>query len=106
MTIARRTLLQLSLLGAAGRLALPPSPIEAAEDKRTRWIFLGSKGGPRITTGRSNPANVLLIDNEPYIVDCGAGISKRLAEANNRCRTSAMSSLPICIRTMCSNTAI
>jgi ribonuclease BN (tRNA processing enzyme) len=82
MTIARRTLLQLSLLGAAGRLALPPSPIEAAEDKRTRWIFLGSKGGPRITTGRSNPANVLLIDNEPYVVDCGAGISKRLAEAN------------------------
>jgi ribonuclease BN (tRNA processing enzyme) len=54
---------------------------KAAGDKRTRWIFLGTKGGPRVTTGRSNPANVLLVDNEPYIVDCGPGVSKRLAEA-------------------------
>jgi ribonuclease BN (tRNA processing enzyme) len=87
MMIARRTLLKLSLLGAtAGRFALPAAPAnaagdKAAGDKRTRWIFLGTKGGPRVTTGRSNPANVLLVDNEPYVVDCGPGVSKRLAEA-------------------------
>jgi ribonuclease BN (tRNA processing enzyme) len=90
--IARRMLLKLSLLGAtAGQFALPAAPAKAAGnkaagnkaagDKRTRWIFLGSKGGPRVTTGRSNPANVLLVDNEPYVVDCGPGVSKRLAEA-------------------------
>jgi ribonuclease BN (tRNA processing enzyme) len=85
--IARRTLLKWSLLGAtASQFALPALPAKAAGDKaagdkRTRWIFLGTKGGPRVTTGRSNPANVLLVDNEPYVVDCGPGVSKRLAEA-------------------------
>lgn len=85
--IARRTLLKWSLLGAtAGQFASPSLPAKAAGDKaagdkRTRWIFLGTKGGPRVTTGRSNPANVLLVDNEPYVVDCGPGVSKRLAEA-------------------------
>ena len=80
--IARRTLLKWSLLGAtASQFALPALPANAAGDKRTRWIFLGTKGGPRVTSGRSNPANVLLVDNEPYVVDCGPGVSKRLAEA-------------------------
>jgi ribonuclease BN (tRNA processing enzyme) len=89
----RRSLLKLSLLGAtAGELASWPasSPAADAKDaelavgkpKRTRWIVLGSKGGPRVTTGRSNPANVLLVDDVPYIIDCGIGITKRLVEAN------------------------
>jgi ribonuclease BN (tRNA processing enzyme) len=86
--IDRRRLLKLSMLGAvAGNSMLPSTSSRAAEPgaaaspKRTRWIFLGTKGGPRITTGRSNPANVLLVDDVPYVVDCGAGISKRLVEA-------------------------
>ncbi len=86
--IDRRGLLKLSMLGAvAGGSVLTSMPAGAAEPtaaaapKRTRWIFLGTKGGPRITTGRSNPANVLLVDGVPYVVDCGAGVSKRLVEA-------------------------
>jgi ribonuclease BN (tRNA processing enzyme) len=86
--IDRRGLLKLSMLGAvAGNWMLPSTsssaaePSAAASPKRTRWIFLGTKGGPRITTGRSNPANVLLVDDVPYVVDCGAGVSKRLVEA-------------------------
>ncbi|UZE46701.1 MBL fold metallo-hydrolase [Rhodopseudomonas sp. P2A-2r] len=83
MTIDRRTLLKLSMMGAAAsHFALPVATAQAApEAKRTRWVFLGTKGGPRITTGRSNPANVLLVDNVPYVVDCGYGVAKRLAEA-------------------------
>lgn len=84
--IDRRALLKLSLLGAAaGELGFLPAASPAAESatasKRTRWIVLGSKGGPRVTTGRSNPANVLLVDDVPYIIDCGIGITKRLVEA-------------------------
>ena len=82
MAIDRRALLKLSLFGAAaGSLVLPAAPALAADDKSTRWIFLGTKGGPRVGTGRSNPANVLLVDNVPYVVDCGPGVSKRLVEA-------------------------
>lgn len=83
MSIDRRTLLKLSA-AAAGTLALPAQALAQASSpakKRARWIFLGTKGGPRITTGRSNPANVLIVDDVPYVVDCGPGISKRLVEA-------------------------
>lgn len=82
MAMDRRTLLKLSLLGvAASSLGSPSAPAVAADGKRTRWIFLGTKGGPRIGGIRSNPANVLLVDDVPYVVDCGPGVSKRLTEA-------------------------
>ncbi|HEY8335075.1 MAG TPA: MBL fold metallo-hydrolase [Tardiphaga sp.] len=83
MTIDRRTLLKLSM-AAAGTLALPAQALAqtaAPARKRARWIFLGTKGGPRVTTGRSNPANVLIVDDVPYVMDCGPGVSKRLVEA-------------------------
>ena len=78
MTIDRRALLGFSMLGGlAWSLGLPANAAESG----TRWIFLGTKGGPRIGTGRSNPANVLMVDGVPYVVDCGPGISKRMVEA-------------------------
>ncbi len=81
MSTDRRDFLKLSLLGAAAT-AWPFAAARAAGDpKQTRWIILGSKGGPRVTTGRSNPANVLLVDGVPYVVDCGYGVAKRLEQA-------------------------
>ena len=83
MTTDRRDFLKLSLLGAAVTalpVAIAPA-MAATEPKGTRWIILGSKGGPRVTTGRSNPANVLLVDGVPYVVDCGYGVAKRLVQA-------------------------
>jgi ribonuclease BN (tRNA processing enzyme) len=83
MTMDRRDLLKLPLLTAvAGTWPFAVAAAEPAEaPKRTRWIILGSKGGPRVTAGRSNPANVLLVDGVPYVVDCGYGVAKRLVEA-------------------------
>ncbi len=83
MTTDRRDFLKLSLLGAAVTalpVAIAPA-MAATKSKGTRWIILGSKGGPRVTTGRSNPANVLLVDGVPYVVDCGYGVAKRLVQA-------------------------
>jgi ribonuclease BN (tRNA processing enzyme) len=85
MPIDRRKLLQLSVAGGlAGSLGLKAGAATAAEAEAatgTKWIFLGTKGGPRVTTGRSNPANVLLVDGVPFVVDCGPGVTKRLVEA-------------------------
>lgn len=87
MTMDRRTLLKLSAMGAiAGSAAAsaaqaqtaPPAPVGK---RKARWICLGTKGGPRVGTGRSNPANVLIVDDVPYVVDCGPGVSRRLVEA-------------------------
>jgi ribonuclease BN (tRNA processing enzyme) len=45
----------------------------------TRVILLGTKGGPRVgESGRSNPSTLILINDIPYIVDCGYGTSKQM----------------------------
>jgi ribonuclease BN (tRNA processing enzyme) len=49
---------------------------------RTRIILLGTKGGPRFSTsGRSNPATLILINDVPYLVDCGYGTTRQLLAA-------------------------
>ena len=53
------------------------------EKKSTRVILLGTKGGPRVgEAGRSNPSTLVLINDVPYLVDCGYGVSKQLITAN------------------------
>lgn len=66
---------------AALTLASAFSPISgfSQNKSRTRLILLGTKGGPRVAnTGRSNPSTLLLIDNEPYVIDSGYGTTRQL----------------------------
>jgi ribonuclease BN (tRNA processing enzyme) len=52
---------------------------DSQEKKGTRVILLGTKGGPRVgASGRSNPSTLVLINDVPYIVDCGYGTSRQL----------------------------
>lgn len=52
------------------------------QKKPTRVILLGTKGGPRVgESGRSNPSTLILINEIPYIVDCGYGASKQMLTA-------------------------
>lgn len=48
---------------------------------RTRIVFLGTKGGPRVDNGRSNPANLIEIGGTRVVLDCGMGVSRQLAAA-------------------------
>ena len=56
------------------------SPIGfAQQQKSTRVVLLGTKGGPRVgESGRSNPSTLIMINDVPYLVDCGYGASKQL----------------------------
>ena len=47
----------------------------------TRIILLGTKGGPAAVASRSEPANLLIVDGTPYLIDVGAGTVRRIAEA-------------------------
>jgi ribonuclease BN (tRNA processing enzyme) len=47
----------------------------------TRLILLGTKGGPRVGRGRANPANVVAVNDRPYVIDCGYGITRQLIDA-------------------------
>src|ERR1043166_4952143 len=59
------------------------NPRVLAQENRTRIILLGTKGGPTLSTrsARSNASTLLLINNVPYVVDCGYGVSRQLINA-------------------------
>lgn len=65
-------------LGTAGN-ALAQA-VKAAGNKGTQLVLLGTKGGPRVGGERSNPASVLLIDGEPFVVDCAYGVAAQLVK--------------------------
>ena len=79
----RRDLLKLSLLGGLASLAKTPLAHAQSQAKgRTRIVFLGTKGGPRVEMGRSNPANLIEINGTRIVLDCGMGVTHQLAAAN------------------------
>jgi len=69
------------LLVGAGALALLPVAGLAQQEKRTRLVLLGTKGGPRVSPAKlpKNPSNLILINGVAYVVDCGYGTSAQLA---------------------------
>jgi len=72
----------ISAASAASFLALTRAG-DAQDKKRTRIILLGTKGGPRVgEAGRSNPSTLILINDVPYVVDCGYGVSRQLIKAD------------------------
>ena len=77
--IDRRDALKLTLAGAAA-LAAPMVRAQTAKP-RTRVVFLGTKGGPRVGVGPSNPANLVMVNDTPFVIDCGMGVSHQLVTA-------------------------
>lgn len=57
------------------------TPVPTTASPRLGWITLGTQGGPSPSTDRSQPANLLLVNGQPWIVDCGDGAMERLAAA-------------------------
>jgi ribonuclease BN (tRNA processing enzyme) len=67
--------------GCAVSHALLPR-IGLGQAKGIRIVLLGTKGGPRVgESGRSNPSTLIMINDIPYLVDCGYGTSKQLLSA-------------------------
>lgn len=62
----------------AGQSALTPEKKVSG----TRLILLGTAGGPRPNKVRSSPAQVILVNSVPYVVDCGYGVARQLAMAD------------------------
>jgi ribonuclease BN (tRNA processing enzyme) len=77
--IDRRDALKLTLAGAAAFAA--PALLAQTAKPRTRIVFLGTKGGPRVGVGPSNPANLVMVNETPFVIDCGMGVSHQLVTA-------------------------
>jgi ribonuclease BN (tRNA processing enzyme) len=53
-----------------------------SQGSKTRLILLGTGGGPRPRKSNSASAQVIVIDEAAYVVDCGDGVARQLALAN------------------------
>ena len=81
MSYSRRKFL-IGLAGCAVSYGMTAGICPAQEKKSIRVVLLGTKGGPRVGAwGRSNPSTLLLINDVPYVVDCGYGTSRQLLAA-------------------------
>lgn len=69
--------------GSLAAAALLPKLSLAGNETKTRLILLGTKGGPTVSRpgGRNNSSTVILIDDVPYLVDCGYGVSRQMISA-------------------------
>jgi ribonuclease BN (tRNA processing enzyme) len=77
--IDRRDMLKVAL-GSAAALA-SPALAQSPAKPRTRIVFLGTKGGPNVSKGPSNPANLVMVNDTPFVIDCGSGVSRQLVNA-------------------------
>jgi len=48
------------------------------QGSKTRLILLGTGGGPRPRKASSAPAQVIIANDTPYVVDCGNGVARQL----------------------------
>ena len=53
----------------------------ASEGARTEVLFLGTAGGPPLRLERSEPSTLLIVDGQPYLIDCGIGTMRRMLRA-------------------------
>jgi ribonuclease BN (tRNA processing enzyme) len=56
------------------------SPPAGPHGLRTRVVTLGTGGGPRIRVERSQPSNLLIVDDRAYFIDVGHGALRQLAD--------------------------
>jgi ribonuclease BN (tRNA processing enzyme) len=73
-------------VAAMAGLGRPAPPIRAQE-KKTRLILLGTGGGPRPRKVSSAAAQVVVVNDTPYVVDCGDGVARQLVAAGVRLDT-------------------
>lgn len=71
----------LTLLSVASTSAQVPHPQSPTAPTTLPWTTLGTAGGPPVQPGRSQPANLMLVGGEPWLVDCGDGCIERLSAA-------------------------
>jgi ribonuclease BN (tRNA processing enzyme) len=67
---------------AAPLLARRIRPHRPAQRPRTRLILLGTGGGPAPKKAVSASAQVIVVNDAAYVVDCGDGVSRQLVAAD------------------------
>lgn len=78
MTITRREVLRGGVWFA---VAATQSVTELVQGAGTKLVLLGTQGGPNYTAGRGECASAVIVDGQPFLVDCGYGALAALKKA-------------------------
>lgn len=71
-----------SMIAALGIASVPTYPAFGQDAEGLgSWITLGTSAGPVTSTTRSQPANLLLLGGQSYLVDVGDGAAGQIARA-------------------------
>jgi ribonuclease BN (tRNA processing enzyme) len=76
--LTRRSLLRRAALAPACYWQF--SRVQAAAEN-TRLVLLGTQGGPNYNLKRGETASMVLVGDEPYLIDCGYGTLRALIES-------------------------
>jgi ribonuclease BN (tRNA processing enzyme) len=79
--LAATVLLATGLFNPLAVKAQPGSAVQATTATPSRWITLGTLGGPVPDKERAQPANLLTVNGTHYLVDAGNGVAGQLAKA-------------------------
>jgi len=71
----------LSHLVPGGLAAAAQGPQQPAPATGTRLVLLGTQGGPNFNATRGEAASAVIVDGQPYLVDCGYGTLGALKKA-------------------------
>jgi ribonuclease BN (tRNA processing enzyme) len=69
------------LSGGLGALLASAASRARSPARRSRLILLGTKGEPTPSRARAPAANLLIVDGEPFVIDCPDGVARQLVLA-------------------------
>jgi ribonuclease BN (tRNA processing enzyme) len=69
------------LIASVGAIVASFPPLSAAQSAKTRLILLGTGGGPRPRKASAAAAQVIVVNDVAYVVDCGDGVARQLVFA-------------------------
>ena len=75
------TLLSLVLGGQTISAQTTSEKSSEATSSPTRVVLLGTGAGPIPRKDRSQPANLLIVDGRPYLIDAGNGVARQMVHA-------------------------
>ena len=79
----RRAFLCQSSVLALGYALQSPLPVQAQAGNATKLILLGTQGGPNYNLKRGEAANLLVVNEQPYLIDCGYGALRAIMQSGH-----------------------
>jgi len=69
------------LMTGKGKSLFAQQSVQEKKVKGTALVLLGTMGGSRVVKGRAQASQILVVNDQLYVVDCGYGVARQLVLA-------------------------